>query len=130
MIVAGSLLAFLSLALRVASLHILLHVSRKAAAISPRLVTEKTWSSDRIVWAVSAVARRVPALGNCLSVALAARLLLTIFGHSSSLRIGVAKGDSGQLEAHAWLEDNGTILIGSLEHDRYVPFPVFDRARE
>jgi hypothetical protein len=93
-------------------------------------VSGMRWSSDRIVWAVSAASGRIPALGNCLSVALAAKLLLTISGYSSSLRIGVAKRDSGLLEAHAWLEDNGKILIGSVEHDRYVPLPVFDRARE
>jgi len=129
-ILTASLLAFLTIALRLVSLQILLMALRKAAVASPRREPGKPWASGRIVWAVAAVARRVPALGNCLCVALAAKLLLSISGCPSSLRIGVAKRDSGQLEAHAWLEDNGIILIGSVEHDRYAPLPVFDRALE
>ncbi|MFH1115528.1 MAG: lasso peptide biosynthesis B2 protein [Pseudomonadota bacterium] len=126
LVVTAFLLVFLAAALRLTSLQTLLNASRRASETYPRWVSEKRWSSGRIVWAVSAVVRRIPALGNCLSVALTAKLLLSATGHSTSLRIGVAKDDSGKLEAHAWLEDNGTILIGSVNHDRFVPLPVFD----
>jgi hypothetical protein len=32
--------------------------------------------------------------------------------HKSNLRIGAAIGDADRLEAHAWLESNGRVLIG------------------
>lgn len=130
MILATTVVAFLTIALRLVSLQTLLKVLDKAATASPRWICGRRWDSDRIVWAVSAITRRIPRLGNCLCVALSAKLLLSITGRPSSLRIGVAKSDSGQLEAHAWLEADGIILIGSVEHDRYAPLPVFDRARE
>jgi hypothetical protein len=41
-----------------------------------------------------------------------ARLLLAQLGLGSTLSLGVAKTASGPLEAHAWLQRNGEVVIG------------------
>jgi len=76
--------------------------------------------SDRIVWAVEAAARKIPA-STCLSKALAAQALLARHGYISQLMIGVAKEEASRLEAHAWLACQDRILIGGPETGRYTP---------
>ncbi len=79
---------------------------------------------DRIVWAVSAAGRVVPGGKPCLPLAMASQWLLRRRGFVTDLRIGVMRGDSGRLEAHAWVELNGRILIGqtpSLERFERLP---------
>jgi hypothetical protein len=66
---------------------------------------------ETVAWAVAAVSRYVPA-ATCLTQALAAQVLLARRGRAVELRIGVAKGDSGRLEAHAWLESQGAVIFG------------------
>jgi hypothetical protein len=62
------------------------------------------------VWAVRAVAARVPR-ASCLTQAVAASLLLRRYGHEATLRLGVARRDRG-LQAHAWVESGGRTVIG------------------
>ena len=81
--------------------------------------------ADRVAWAVTAAARRLPGESTCLSRALAAQLLLTRHGHSSLLRIGVARGD-GILKAHAWLENSGRVILGGSGHEAFVPLGVLE----
>lgn len=64
---------------------------------------------QRVAWAVTAVARRVPG-ATCLTRNLAAMLLLARHGHPSTLRLGIAKND-GRLAAHAWLESGGQTIL-------------------
>jgi hypothetical protein len=35
-------------------------------------------------------------------------------GYTSNLCIGVAKGQEGELKAHAWLENQGQVVIGDV----------------
>lgn len=49
---------------------------------------------------------------NCLSQALAAYILMASRRHPAQLRVGVRKGEHGRLEAHAWVESAGRIIIG------------------
>jgi Transglutaminase-like superfamily len=74
----------------------------------------------RIAWAVAAVSSYVPA-ATCLTQAMAARALLARHGCPAQLRIGVAHGAHGQLEAHAWVEADGRVLIGGAISERYTP---------
>ena len=76
--------------------------------------------SDRIVWAVEAAARHIPA-STCLNKALAAQALLTRHGYASQLMIGVAKGEACRLDAHAWIICQDRVLIGGPETGRYTP---------
>jgi hypothetical protein len=75
---------------------------------------------ERIAWAVAVVSSYIPA-ASCLTRALAAEILLAWHGYESQLRIGVAKSEAGQLEAHAWLEHAGQTVIGGAISARYVP---------
>jgi Transglutaminase-like superfamily len=78
--------------------------------------------ADRIAWAVSVTSRYVPA-ATCLTQAIATKFLLGRCGCQATVRIGVARSDSGRLQAHAWVESNGKVVIGgsesSLQH--YIP---------
>lgn len=76
------------------------------------------------VGAVRMASRVVPG-STCLRQALAAQVLLGRAGQASQVRIGVARGDLGELEAHAWLEVNGQVVIGGERRlDRYTTLPV------
>jgi hypothetical protein len=75
---------------------------------------------DSIAWAVTAVSRFIPH-ASCLTQALAARAMLQRKGISSRLHLGVAKTETGKLEAHAWLECRGRIITGgSQDLERYA----------
>jgi hypothetical protein len=70
-----------------------------------------TRSVYKVVWAVSAAARRVPQ-ATCLTQALATQIMLGRRGHRASLQLGIMKSKAGKFDAHAWVERDGRILIG------------------
>ncbi len=76
----------------------------------------------RAVWAVLVASRRVPG-ASCLTQALAAKLMLARCGVPSQLRIGVARGEQGNFQAHAWLEAVGQVVIGDVGLERYATLP-------
>lgn len=85
-----------------------------------RLLTPRSGASptagltpERVRWAIG-VARRVVPAATCLPQALAAESLLARGGHPGELHIGVMKTISGKLEAHAWVEYRGRIVVGDL----------------
>lgn len=126
-ILAVLFLILLKPALGVFSIKSLLRFSEGALLLRGRLRSRHGASPDGAAWAVSAVACRVPTLAKCLARALALKMLLSVDGYRSFLHIGVARAGSGRLQAHAWLEFEGRILIGSPECDRYASLPSFDR---
>lgn len=75
-------------------------------------------SAGRIVWAVSASARRLPGT-TCLPAALVLHRLLRAAGHESELHIGVAH-EGGGLAAHAWIARDGEVLIGEEAQQAYA----------
>jgi Transglutaminase-like superfamily len=79
-------------------------------------------SAERIVWAVTAAAARVPR-ATCLTQALAASVLLPRYGHDATLRVGVAKDEDGRLRAHAWLESGGVTILGEPEPGAFQVLP-------
>lgn len=81
------------------------------------------------VWAVGAVAGRLFPDDPCLTQALAARVALRRLGRPTTLRLGVAEATGGGIEAHAWLEDDGRVLIGGAQSPRsYVALQASARA--
>lgn len=68
-------------------------------------------SVNRVVWAVAIASRYIPGV-KCLAQALATQVLLQQRGFPARLRIGLAKGEQGQLEGHAWVESQGQVVIG------------------
>ena len=68
---------------------------------------------EQIARAVKAVGRRIPGT-TCLTEAVAGHTMLQRHGHDAVLRIGVRRGDSATLDAHAWVECGGTVAIGTV----------------
>ena len=110
--------ALLVVAIRLALWTVPFRVVRSRAA---QLVVGASTRPDRsrIVWAVSGVSRFVPR-ASCLTQALAAEILLRSNGYPASIQIGVSKGSTGQLEAHAWVESQGSVLIGNHKLERFT----------
>ncbi len=79
----------------------------------------------RTGWAIAVAADLVRG-STCLPQALAAQALLGWQGCASSLHIGVARGLGGRIEAHAWVESNGTIVVGGTPESlaRYSQLPL------
>lgn len=69
-------------------------------------------SVKNITRSVKIMSRYAPA-ATCLTRALVTLVLFEKYGHLGSLRIAVAKDSAGKLEAHAWVESQGHIVIGS-----------------
>ena len=80
--------------------------------------------ADRIAWAVSAAGWRAPGGRNCLAQALVAQVLLGRHSHETVLRLGVTHTPGSRLEAHAWLEHNGVVIVGGHGAARYTPLPT------
>jgi hypothetical protein len=79
----------------------------------------------RLARAVTKASDYVPK-ATCLPQALAVQALLRREGLSADLHIGVAKDEKGEFQAHAWLENRGTIIIGDYELQIYSPFPALN----
>ena len=71
------------------------------------------------VWAAAVAGRRVPR-ATCLARALAVHALLVLHGHPANVQIGVARGATGEFEAHAWVECGTTIVVGGDEATRFT----------
>jgi Transglutaminase-like superfamily len=92
-------------------------------ATSLSLSINPSFSISHIVWRVNVSSRYLPGV-KCLARALATQVLLTRHGYPSELQIGVAKSEHGELEAHAWVEYQGRVIIGGLSTlSRFVPLP-------
>lgn len=94
--------------------------------------TFRVWDpppAERIAWAIRVAGRYLPGGGNCLVQSLAAQTMLARRGYPARLRIGVAKDEGGRLKAHAWVECEGNIVIGSRGMSQYTPFPYLEVCR-
>jgi len=94
------------------------------SASQPRATDQ--FSSDRIAWAVTAAGRYVLGDKPCLTQALAVQLLFKRRGYPASLRIGVARKERGELQAHAWVESDDKVVVGGGDLSRYTQLPAFD----
>jgi hypothetical protein len=82
----------------------------------------------QIAWAVTVTSRYIPQ-ATCLTQAMTTRILLGRYGHPATLRIGVARGEEDNFQAHAWVESNGTVVIGGAEAElaeKYVMLPALE----
>ena len=106
------------------------HTLAKISQISPQQDKVKQISVAQIIWAVNATSRYMPGGVKCLARALTTQVLMIRQGYSPELRIGVAKGEKGQLEAHAWVENQGQVVIGNLaDLYRFTPLPSIERVK-
>ena len=95
---------------------------------APRAVGKPSIPLRRLIKRIMQARHYAPVSTTCLSESLAAQALLSRYGHSGELRIGVHKTD-GRFEAHAWVECADRILIGtpSPEGKTYVTLAGAER---
>lgn len=86
--------------------------------------------AERVAWAVSVVSARIPYADNCLARAVATLSILRRRGMPGELRIGVAREEGREFEAHAWVEYEGKSLIGGDEAGRFTRLRRNDRDTE
>ena len=104
------------------------HVQRRYGRSLRRRLGQGTNVSDTaaaraIGAAVRRASRLVPA-ATCLPQAFAARVMLERRAVPNDLRFGVAKASNGVLEAHAWIEVDGAVIVGYLpDLSRYRRMP-------
>ena len=98
-----------------------------ARTIAHRLArSRRRADADLSIRAVEASGRVVPG-SNCLSEGLTAWVLLTRAGRQPMLRVGVAKGR--RLQAHAWVECDGAVVVGGDSGDGFSPLEGGDLMR-
>ena len=85
---------------------------------------EEGISAELVVQAVRRAGRHLPGGRNCLVQALAAQRMLRWLGLAAQVRIGVAKGDAGDLRAHAWVERDGKSVGQDPAVGVYTPLPL------
>ena len=72
---------------------------------------DRPLESGVLLWAMKAAKRRCPIRTTCLGEALVAEALFVQHGYKPTLCIGAARRE-GRFEAHAWLEQDDTVVIG------------------
>ena len=80
-------------------------------------------SSERAIWMVKTAARFVPG-ATCLTQALAIDLLYAFRGEAAEIHFGIVRSAAptgGRLEAHAWVESGGTVVLGAPEAGKFTP---------
>lgn len=82
---------------------------------------------ERLTWILAAAGTMLPGQRTCLVRALAGSILVGGQGYSPVLRLGVARQAEGKLDAHAWLECEGQVVVGGTDLDRYAAFPPFEK---
>jgi hypothetical protein len=88
----------------------------------------------RLLWALDGTARRLPFAGNCLVRALVADVILGASDPPLRVTIGVRR-TNGRLEAHAWVEREGRVVIGeaapagAAPDATFVPLLTWDSSR-
>lgn len=79
---------------------------------------------ERITWAIDISSRYSPGHTKCLARALTTQVLMHRQGYSPELKIGVMKSTAGKFEAHAWVEQDGNVVIGKLGNlQAFTPLP-------
>ena len=85
--------------------------------------------ADQIIWSVEAASNYLPLTKSCLVKSIVGQILLAQYGCKSNLCIGVRRNEK-ILDAHAWLEIEGEVVIGktNLITD-YVKLPSLQEAK-
>jgi hypothetical protein len=79
-------------------------------------------SLERVVWSIEKSSCYLPRSINCLPRALAAQVMLTQRGHDVEVIIGARRNQQRRLNAHAWVEHQGKVIIGNMKDlSQYSP---------
>jgi hypothetical protein len=122
---AWVLLPVFAVALRLAPGPVLRGVRRAAPTVRVRDIREQVACVSRVAAAVDRAAAWLPTrVTTCLPRACAAHVMLARHGVESRLRIGVVKTTGGGVNAHAWIEAEGTAIGLDRTGRSFVPLPA------
>lgn len=117
-LIAWVVLVLARLGLWLAPFRSIQRIIDRVAPGRPRMPVPAPDDVERIAWAVASAARFVPQ-ASCLTQALAAKVILEREGRPAEVCVGVARVGRGAIEAHAWVESDGRIVIGGHDLSRY-----------
>jgi len=83
---------------------------------------------QRVAWAVRVASRYTPWATRCLAEAIAAKAMLRLRGVPTTLYLGLAKDEAGNLSAHAWLRCGRRYLTGEKTMDGFTVVAKFAEA--
>jgi len=101
------------------------HMGHTPASLSPEPVN----LFRQVRWAVQTAARYAPWRCLCLEQAMTAKALLHRRGMQSTLYLGVARDETGELKAHAWLRCGSVILTGARDMKQYTVVSSFSEKK-
>ncbi len=116
------LLGAIRIALRWLPFQTLRRLLAKISQPSFKLQNTEPASIDKVVWAVT-LARQYVRGVRCLAFSLAIQSLLIQQGCPACLRIGVTRGQEGEVWAHAWVEIQGQAVVESADLSGYSLLP-------
>jgi hypothetical protein len=117
---AWCMLLGLDLALRCLPFARVLHFCRDIRTAGDEGNPRSAPPVTQLAWLVTVAGRYSPATATCLTEALALSWLLSRRGIATNIRIGVAHRH-GDLAAHAWLEQDGRVILGKEDAAAYAP---------
>lgn len=74
---------------------------------------------------MEAVSKRMPWTCNCMVQALTAKNMLARRGFPSTLYMGVAPGENGEMDAHAWLRYGNMFISGRTGAERFTVTTIY-----
>jgi hypothetical protein len=117
------LLGVIRLGLKLLPFHTLRGLVARVSRVNTEVQSVEQAYIDKIVWAVTVASPYLRAV--CLPQALATQVLLARYGYPTQLRIGFTRSKGGQMSAHAWVENQGQVVIGGAGNmARYIPVPI------
>lgn len=116
---AWGLLWTLEIALLVIPFQSVLNFLRQVPSSAIRLPLSAETDAPRLAWLIERAALAGPVGGPCLRQTLVLLYMLRRRGQEGQVRIGVAR-EQGCFKAHAWLDQNGRVLLGQAGFERYT----------
>lgn len=126
LMVAALLLGLIKMGLMVLPFQRLQNILARLARSKDQSILSSDEQRELVVRAVVTASRHMPFSLTCLPQALATFVLLSRQGYSARVHFGVAKDVEGRLEAHAWVECQGQIVIGGAERERFTPLVALE----
>lgn len=85
---------------------------------------------NKIGWTIRRISDHTPWKSNCLAQAITAQKMLARRNRSSEMYFGLKRGETSEMEAHAWLKSGDTVLTGGGNLDQYAVVAVFKKDLE
>jgi Transglutaminase-like superfamily len=127
LIEAALLLALARIAIRIMPFrNIAPHLGHARAESPPQVTPEQAALAKKIGWAVVIMSRSAFWDTKCLVQAIAAQIMLKRRGIPSTLYLGVAKDETRDLIAHAWVRSGSAILTGAAGHSQFTVVSSFE----